>query len=152
MFWQGKWFGNTRFWRKLSHKDAIKMVWADFMPILTPRLVTIIFLRKFSKKLSHKIAIKMSKGHFSVYLHWNFQVSKVSKVSKVSRDFLKKSRSLVRLLKCETLPTLVQSHKLIARFRDFPSHFTTLANLETNRQTGLPSDKLRSASKGPHRT
>ena len=110
MFWQGKWFGNTRFWRKLSHKNAIKMVWADFMPILTPRLVTIIFLRKFSKKLSHKIAIKMSKGHFSVYLHWNFQVSKVSKVSKVSWDFLKKSRSLVRLLKCETLSTLILTY------------------------------------------
>ena len=101
MFLAGKWFGNTgnsRFWRKLSHKNAIKMVWGvifNFMPTLTPRLITIIiFLWKFSvcknsfsqninfsKKLSHKIAIKMSKGHFSVYLHWNFQVSKVSKVS-----------------------------------------------------------------------
>ena len=40
----------------------------------------------------------------TLYLHWNFQVSEVSQVS---RDFIKKSRSLARLEKCETLSSLI---------------------------------------------
>ena len=67
MFLAGKCFRNTwnsRFWRKLSHKNAIKIVWGvifKFMPTLTPRLVTIrIFFSKkfqFIKKVSLKISI-----------------------------------------------------------------------------------------------
>ena len=56
----------------------------------------LIFL-KFLKKIPQKV-------DFSLHLHWNFHISQVSKVS---WDFIKKSRSLVRLLKCETLSTLL---------------------------------------------
>ena len=56
MFLAGNCFRNTwnsRFWRKLSHKNAIKIVWGvifKFMPTLTPRLVTIRIF--FSKNFS----------------------------------------------------------------------------------------------------